>query len=102
MQIDERATKPSPSPDPSLVQAVGRAHAWIRQLSDGTYKSIEELALAHGMNVKVVRKAIRLCFLAPNIIAAILNGDQSPTARLSASESELPLSLAAQRQCQSL
>ena len=84
------------------MQAVGRAHAWIRQLSDGTYKSIEELALAHGMNVKVVRKAIRLGFLAPDIVAAILTGDQSPTARLSASQSELPLSWAAQRQCQSL
>jgi site-specific DNA recombinase len=80
------------------VQAVSRAHAWIRQLSDGTYKSIEELVLAHGMNVKVVRKAIRLGFLAPDIVAAIQTGDWSATAPLSASQSELPLSWAAQRQ----
>jgi hypothetical protein len=98
VQIDEHATKPSSSPDPGLVQAVGRAHAWIRQLSDGNYGSIEELAFAHGMHVKVVRKAIRLGFLAPDIVAAILAGDRSPTARLSASQSELPLSWAAQRQ----
>ena len=98
VQIDERATKPSSSPDPSLVQAVGRAQAWVRQLSDGTYESIEELALAHGMHVKVVRKAIRLAFLAPDIVAAILAGDLSPTARLSAAQSKLPLSWAAQRQ----
>ena len=96
VQIDERGTKPSSSPDPSLVQAVGRAHAWIRQLSDGTYESIEELALAHGMNVKVVRQAIRLGFLAPDIVVAILTGDRSPTARLTASQSDLPLSWAAQ------
>jgi DNA invertase Pin-like site-specific DNA recombinase len=97
VQIDESATKPGSSPDPGLVQAVGRAHAWIRQLSDGIYESIEELALAHGMHVKVVRKAIRLGFLAPDIVVAILIGDRSPTATLSASHSELPLSWAAQR-----
>jgi DNA invertase Pin-like site-specific DNA recombinase len=94
VQIDERATKPGSHFDPSLVQAVGRAHSWIRQISDGTYKSIEELALAHGMHVKVVRKAIRLAFLAPDIVAAIFTGDPPPTG---ASQSELPLSWAAQR-----
>jgi hypothetical protein len=98
VQIDERATKPSSSPDPSLVQAVGRAHAWIRQLSEGTYESIEELAAAHGMHVKVVRQAIRLGFLAPDIVAGMLAGDRSPSARLTPSQSELPLSWAAQRQ----
>ena len=86
-----------PRPDPRLVQAVVRAHAWSRQLSDGTYNSIE-LAIAHGMHVKVVRKAIRLAFLAPDIVAAILAGDNLPTARLNASQSELPLSWAVQRQ----
>ena len=98
VQIDERATKPSSSPDSSLVQAVRRAHAWIRQLSDGTYKSIEELAVQHGMHVKVVRKAIRLGFLAPDVVDAILTGDRSATAFLNASQSELPLLWAAQRQ----
>ena len=97
VQLDHRATKASSSPDPSLVQAVGRAHAWIRQLSDGTYKSIEDLAVAHGMHVKVVRKAIRLAFLAPDIVARILAGDPSPMARFSESQSELPLSWATQR-----
>ena len=97
VQIDECATKPSSGPDPGLVQAVGRAHAWIRQLSDGTYESLEELALAHGMNEKVVRNAIRLGFLAPDIVAAILTGDRLAAARLSASKSDLPLSWAAQR-----
>jgi site-specific DNA recombinase len=97
VQIDEPATKHSSSPDPGLVQAVGRAHVWIRQLSDGIYDSIEELAASHGMHVKVVRKAIRLGFLAPDIVAGLLGGEPSPTARFSASQSELPLSWAAQR-----
>ena len=97
VQIDERATESSLRPDPGLVQAVARAHAWIQQLSDGTHNSIEELAGAHGLHAKVVRKAIRLGFLAPDIVAEILAGDRSPTARLSASESELPLSWVAQR-----
>jgi DNA invertase Pin-like site-specific DNA recombinase len=97
IEIDERASKASSRPDPGLVQAIVRAQAWIQQLSDGTHESIEDLAAAHGMHVKVVRKAIRLGFLAPDIVAAILAGDRSPATRLSAPESELPLSWAAQR-----
>jgi site-specific DNA recombinase len=97
VEIDERASKAGRRPDPGLVQAIVRAHAWVRQLSNGAYTSIEELAAAHGMNVKVVRKAIRLGFLAPDIVEAILAGDLQPTVYLSASQSELPLSWAAQR-----
>lgn len=84
--------------DADLVQAIVRAQAWNQQLSDGTYESIENLAAAHGMHVKVFRKAIRLGFLTPDIVAAILAVDPSSTIRQSGSQSGLPLSWLAQRQ----
>jgi hypothetical protein len=77
VQIDERATKSSSRPDPGLVQCIVRAQAWIQLLSDGAYESIEDLAAEHGMHVKVVRKAIRWGFVAPEIVAAILAGELS-------------------------
>ena len=91
IEIDETAAKATPAPDPTLVQAVARAHDWLRSLMDGTHNSIEELAKANGMNPKAVRAAIRMAFLAPDITAAVLNGDQLRSFRLAKMNSNLPL-----------
>ena len=61
-------------PDISLIHALARAHLWLRALSDGTYKSIEELAAIAKWNPKVIRKVLRLAFLAPDIAEAIIHG----------------------------
>jgi hypothetical protein len=61
-------------PDISLIHALARAHLWLRALSDGTYKSIEELAAIAKWNPKVIRKVLRLAFLAPDITEAIIHG----------------------------
>ncbi len=84
-------------PDETLVQAVARAHSWIQLLSDGTHGSIEELATSINLNPKVVRKSIRLAFIPPDIIEAILDGKQPPTMTLSELHATLPLSWSAQR-----
>ena len=70
-------------PDISLIHAIGRAHLWLRLLSDGTYQSVEDLAGVAKWNPKVVRKALRLAFLAPDIIEAILRGSQPKSLSLS-------------------
>ncbi|MFZ1951678.1 MAG: recombinase family protein [Pseudolabrys sp.] len=70
-------------PDLSFVQAIARAHAWRRALASGAYQSIEELAGAVQWNAKVIRKALRLAFLAPDITEAIIRGSQPATLRLS-------------------
>ena len=59
---------------PELVQAVVRAHLWLKQLQDGTYWSIEELGRAVKIHPKNIRRGLRLAFLAPEIISAILRG----------------------------
>jgi hypothetical protein len=74
--IETDNCQPTREPDLSLVHAVARAHSWLWALSDGTYKSIEELAAAAKWNPKVIRKALRLAFLAPAITEAIMCGAQ--------------------------
>jgi DNA invertase Pin-like site-specific DNA recombinase len=70
-------------PDASLLQALARAHSWRNALANGAYQSIEELAVSAQWNPKVIRKALRLAFLAPDITEAILRGSQPPTINLS-------------------
>lgn len=70
------------APNPQLVQAIVRAHLWIRLLSDGTHKTVESLARSVGTHPKIVRNAIRMAFLAPNVTKVILEGDQAPSLRL--------------------
>jgi len=64
-------------PKPELVQAVVRAHLWLRQLQDGTYGSIEELGRATKIHPKNVRIGLRLAFLAPSITKAAVSGQAS-------------------------
>jgi len=60
----------------TLIHALARAHFWLKSLSNGTYQSIEELADVAKWNPKVIRKALRLAFLAPDITEAIILGSQ--------------------------
>ena len=71
----ENETKQSiDEPDISLIHAIARAHFWLKVLSDGTYQSVEELAEVAKWNPKVIRKALRLAFLAPDITETIILG----------------------------
>jgi site-specific DNA recombinase len=72
---DARDSRTVPDqPKPELVQAVTRAHLWLRQLQDGTYRSIEDLGRAVSVHPKNVRTGLRFAFLAPRITKAILTG----------------------------
>jgi site-specific DNA recombinase len=76
----------------SLIQSIIRAHGWVRSLQDGTYPSIEHLAEASTLHPKVVRQALRLAFLAPDIISAVLEGKQAKELSLTHIPKLLPLS----------
>jgi len=64
---------------PELVQAVVRAHLWLKQLQDGTYGSIEELGRAVKIHPKNIRLGLWLAFLAPEISKSIVNGGEYGT-----------------------
>jgi site-specific DNA recombinase len=74
-----------------LVQSVVRARAWAQSLRDGTYQSVENLAEANCLHPKVVRQALRLAFLSPDVTSAILEGRQPPTLSLVQIPKLLPL-----------
>jgi hypothetical protein len=62
--------------DEGLVQSIVRAHAWNQALLTGTHASVEKLAEANGLLPKIVRQALRLAFLSPEVTSAILEGGQ--------------------------
>jgi site-specific DNA recombinase len=80
-----------------LIQATVRAHAWIQQLADRTHESVEELADANSIHPKVVRQALRLAYLSPELTLAILEGRQYSTLTLARIPKLLPLPWAMQR-----
>ena len=87
----------TPTPNPQLIQAIVRAHAWTRLLVHGTHKTVESLAQSVGVHPKIVRYSIRMAFLAPDITKAILEGDHIPGIRFKEFTRTLPLSWPDQR-----
>ena len=63
-------------PDPALIKTVARAHVWFEDIVAGRL-TMTELAAREGMKVSSVAKLLPLALLAPDIVEAILAGDQS-------------------------
>jgi site-specific DNA recombinase len=84
--------------DEGLIQAIVRAHAWLLQLNSGIHDSVEELAEANHIHPKVVRQALRLAFLSPEITSAVLERRQPSTLSLARIPKLLSLPWAAQGQ----
>jgi site-specific DNA recombinase len=81
----------------SLIQSVVRAHAWMQSLRDGMCESVERLAEANRLHPKVVRQALRLAFLSPDVASAILAGRQPVGLSLAQIPKLLPLPWTEQR-----
>jgi site-specific DNA recombinase len=91
--------RPNGSNDPrneSLIQSIVRSHAWMRDLQNGTYDSIEALAEVSHLHPKVLRQALRLAFLSPVVSSAILDGP--PSLSLARIPNNLPLAWKEQQQ----
>ena len=80
-----------------LIQAVAKAHMWIQALIEARFRSIEELAASVNLHPKVIRKRLRLAFLAPDITAAILSGHHQQSLTLAKLYETGPLCWAEQR-----
>ena len=92
-RIDESgASNGQRPPNSRLVQAIVRAHVWLKLLRDGTYDTVESLARAVGLHPKIIRKGIRLAFLSPAITKSILCGDQRAKLMLGDLEDAIALS----------
>lgn len=65
-------------PDPTLIKLLRRAHVWRQQLETGRPQSITDLAATNGVNPSYFTRVLRLAYLAPDIIEAIVAGRQPP------------------------
>jgi site-specific DNA recombinase len=62
--------------DPALIKAVARGHLWFEDLATGRAAALQAIADREGVTEGYVRRLIPLAFLAPDIVEAILRGEQ--------------------------
>lgn len=62
--------------DNTLIKALARAFRWKQMLESGDFTTIAELADRDGIAVSYVTRLLRLTQLGPDIIDAILDGQQ--------------------------
>jgi len=73
---------PRPEINSPLLHAFVRAFHWQSLLDDGHYASVNGLARAQGKNASYVAAILRLTLLAPDIVEAVLDGQQPATLQL--------------------
>ena len=60
--------------DNTMIKVIARGFRWQQLLYDGTYTSIEDLAAAEKINPSYISRILRLAFLSPVVVQAILDG----------------------------
>lgn len=78
MQLPDGATQPRKT-DSTLVRALARAFRWKRMLELGEFATIAELAEREGITLSYLTRVLRLTLLEPDIVEAILEGQQDVT-----------------------
>lgn len=76
--IDESGTAAVEAPNTTLLALLGKARGWWRQLQSGKI-SISELAREEDVSASYITRVVRLSFLSPRVIEAILDGSLSTT-----------------------
>jgi site-specific DNA recombinase len=65
-----------PAPDPALLKAVARSHAWFEDLATGRAESVRAIARREGVTPRYVSRLLELAFLPPKLVEAILADTQ--------------------------
>jgi hypothetical protein len=86
--------------DPVLVRLLLRAHAIRARVLEEPSLPLKEIAAEQDISSSYVTRLLRLAFLAPDIVTAILNGKHPPqlTANRLMDDTRLPLDWSAQRE----
>lgn len=85
-------------PDMKLITAIGQARRWNADLQTGKVTSVQELAVRENLDRSHVSGILPFAFLAPDIIAAIIEGRTGPNLTLTKLKRiKLPASWQAQR-----
>ena len=91
------ATAPQRSADDTLVKALARAFRWKRMLDSGEFTTITELARREAIAAPFLTRTMRLAQLAPDLIEAILDGQQPRALSLESLREPLPSDWSVQR-----
>ncbi len=67
---------PRPQCNHSLAATIARAYHWDGLIASGRYSSVSDLAAALKMDRSFVARVLRLTLLAPDIVEAILCGNE--------------------------
>lgn len=92
-------TKAQPQHDTNetLVEAVAKAYRWQEQLESGKYDSLEDLAKGLKLDRSYVGRMLKLTSLAPEIVEAIVRGNEQEGISLRQLHDGVPLSWQEQR-----
>lgn len=60
--------------DKTVVASIARAHRWQKMIDSGEFSSSAELAKAIGVSPSYVTRLIRLNYLSPKIVTALMTG----------------------------
>ena len=85
MIITPNGNSPAPvKPDrnETMIRALVKAHRWRWRIENGKAKSITDLAAEEDVTDAYVCRLLRLTCLAPDIVEAILDGQQPEGRRL--------------------
>lgn len=74
--ILQRAKANDASRDAALVRAVGKGLRWWELLTDGTGRTIKDIAKGEGVSDRYVSRLLPLALMAPDIVEAIATGRQ--------------------------
>lgn len=95
MQLPDSAAQPRRTNN-TLVKALARAFRWKRMLQSSEYATVAELAEREGIAPSYMTRVLRLTLLAPELVAAILDGRQGPEVTLARLMEPFPLEWQAQ------
>jgi site-specific DNA recombinase len=85
--------------DRALIKVIARAQAWWQRIESGQVREIRDLAAAESVTASYVSRVLRLAFLVPDLVEAIVTGRQPVelTAKRLLLGKNLPLGWAEQR-----
>ncbi len=97
LQFNGALAQAKSQPHEGLVTAMIRAFEWKDDLMAGRVSTLKALAQREGLARSYVMRVLRLSFLAPDLIEAILNGHQPPEFTLEPFRHPIPLEWTLQR-----
>jgi hypothetical protein len=96
--VQQKESAPVGHPKLSLIKALARAHGWYENVVQGQALDMRSLARQAGLTERYVGKVFGCTFLAPDIIASILEGRQPHDLNFEKLCEHVPLSWAEQRE----